>query len=211
MPDLRRGRRRSRSRRARSNALLLLPFQHIHTHTLHLAGKRNVDDNVVSKHNPISLSLSLSGFEIYVRRPAYLSRERESERVERRGAGRHCRVSLWPRPAPINCANGKSTVRSSQPKMMYCGLSQARAGVKDARARTRRPARMVCSLFSATDDSFSLSSILFSFYFSLSFLFYYVQQPANIGHAIFLPDFLFSFQRINQLPSLKQRVRLMKL
>lgn len=36
------------------------------------------------------------------------------------GAGRrHCQPSLWPRPTPINCTNGKSTVRSSQPKMMY--------------------------------------------------------------------------------------------
>ncbi|KAG7204752.1 hypothetical protein KM043_005165 [Ampulex compressa] len=36
------------------------------------------------------------------------------------GAGRrHCQASLWPRPTPINCTNGKSTVRSSQPKMMY--------------------------------------------------------------------------------------------
>lgn len=32
---------------------------------------------------------------------------------------RHCQPSLWPRPTPINCTNGKSTVRSSQPKMMY--------------------------------------------------------------------------------------------
>jgi len=36
------------------------------------------------------------------------------------GVGRrHCQPSLWPRPTPINCTNGKSTVRSSQPKMMY--------------------------------------------------------------------------------------------
>lgn len=32
---------------------------------------------------------------------------------------RHCQPSLWPSPTPINCTNGKSTVRSSQPKMMY--------------------------------------------------------------------------------------------
>lgn len=31
---------------------------------------------------------------------------------------RHCQLSLWPRPTPINCTNGKSTVRSSQPKMI---------------------------------------------------------------------------------------------
>ena len=32
---------------------------------------------------------------------------------------RHCQPSLWPKPTSINCTNGKSTVRSSQPKMMY--------------------------------------------------------------------------------------------
>ena len=42
-------------------------------------------------------------------------------------AGRHCQASLWPRPAPINCTNGKSTVRSSQPKMMYCSFRAGRA------------------------------------------------------------------------------------
>lgn len=40
--------------------------------------------------------------------------------VDGGGVGRrHCQPSLWPRPTPINCTNGKSTVRSSQPKMMY--------------------------------------------------------------------------------------------
>lgn len=53
-------------------------------------------------------------------RETWESAQRSS--LPRAPAGRHCQASLWPRPAPINSTNGKSTVRSSQPKMMYCGL-----------------------------------------------------------------------------------------